>query len=440
MAKKVYQRVRETKELSSMIRSLNGGYLSAELSGDVYKNPESLPTGSNLYQFDPRAVPSPSAIQRGAEIAKATIAQHQEAKGDIPRTVACVLWGIETSRTQGETIGQILEYVGARAVKRSAAANTTFELIPLSELGRPRINVAVSMSGVFRDLFPNVIDTLNDLFQKLSLAEEAEEENQIRAFTLSVQAQLLKEGYSKEDAFDLASARIFGPASGEYGTGINHMIEDGAWTDEDELGELYKNHAHHVYSKLRRGESIPDLYDINMKAADIVSQLRASHEYQITDIDDYYNFFGGLAKSIEKAKGEKVEIYITDTSLEKPLTEDVKFAINRGVRTRLTNPKWIEGLMEHPYHGVQQMAKHTENLLGLAATTNKVENWIFSHVHETYIEDKELQEKIREANPHAYHDLLGTLVEVSDREYWKPTEAEWQSLKEAFLEAEASME
>nr|WP_275577721.1 cobaltochelatase subunit CobN [Virgibacillus halotolerans] len=436
----IYHRVRKTEELSSIIKALNGGYLPAKLAGNIYRNPESLPTGSNVYQFDPRSVPSPSAVTRGAEIAKATIAQFQEANGKIPHTVACVLWGIETSRTQGETIGQILEYVGAKAVKHSEATSTIFEPIPIAELGRPRINVAISMSGVFRDLFPNVIDALNDLFEKLALADEQEEDNYFKAFTLEVQEHLLNEGYTEADAFDLAASRIFGPASGEYGTGINHMIEDGNWMDEEELGEMYKHHAQHVYSKLRRGESFPDLYDINMEATDIVSQLRASHEYEITDIDDYYNFFGGLAKSIEKVKGEHVEIYITDTTQQTTHTEDVKHAINRGVRTRLTNPKWIEGLLEHPYHGVQQMAKHTENLLGLAATTNKVENWIFSHVHDTYVGDEALQEKIRQANPHAYHHLLDTLVEVSERGYWKPSEVEWQNVKEAFLESEASME
>ena len=436
----IYQRVRKTEELSSIIKALDGGYLPAKLAGDIYRNPDSLPTGSNVYQFDPRSVPSPSAVTRGAEIAKATLAEFKEANGENPHTVACVLWGIETSRTQGETIGQILEYVGAKAVKHSEATSTTFELIPLSELGRPRMNVVVSMSGVFRDLFPNVIDALNDLFEKLARADEQEEDNYFKTFTLKVQERLLTEGYTEAEAFDLASARIFGPAAGEYGTGINHMIEDGNWTDEEELGEMYKHHAQHVYSKLRRGESFPELYDIHMEATDIVSQLRASYEYEITDVDDYYSFFGGLAKSIEKAKGERVEIYITDTTQQTPQTEDVKHAINRGVRTRLTNPKWIEGLLEHPYHGVQRMAKNTENLLGLAATTNNVEDWVFSHVHDTYVEDKALQEKIRQANPHAYHDLLGTLVEVSERGYWKPSESQWQSLKDAFLEAEASME
>ncbi|GAB2559568.1 cobaltochelatase subunit CobN [Gracilibacillus alcaliphilus] len=436
----IYQRVRETEELPSIIQALNGGYLPAKLAGDIYRNPESLSTGSNVYQFDPRSVPSPSAVTRGTEIAEATIAQYEETHGKLLHTVACVLWGVETSRTQGETIGQILAYVGAKAVKRSEATSTTFELIPLSELGRPRINVAISMSGVFRDLFPNVIEALNDLFQKLALANEREEDNYFKAFTWKVQAQLLAEGYTEAEAFDLAASRIFGPASGEYGTGINHMIEDGNWEDEEELGEMYKHHAQYVYSKLKRGENIADLYDVHMKATDIVSQLRASHEYEITDLDDYYNFFGGLSKSIEKVKGERVDIYITDTTQQAPHTEDVKDAINRGVRTRLTNPTWIEGLLQHPYHGVQRMAKHTENLLGLAATTNKVENWVFSHVHSTYVEDKVLQEKIRQANPHAYHDLLETLVEVSERGYWEPSESEWQHLREAVLEAEASME
>ncbi len=436
----IYHKVRNTEELSSINNALNGGYLPAKLAGDVYKNPESLPTGANLYQFDPRSVPSSSAVTRGTEIAKATIAQFQNTNGKIPHTVACVLWGIETSRTQGEKIGQILEYVGAKAVKHSAASNTSFELIPISKLGRPRMNVVISMSGVFRDLFPNVIDALNDLFEELSLADEPEEDNYFKSFTLKVQKQLLNEGYEEADAFDLATSRIFGPASGEYGTGINHLIEDGNWIDEKELGEMYKQHAQYVYSKLRRGVSVPNLYDIQMEATDIVSQLRASHEYEITDVDDYYSFFGGLAKSIEKAKGEHVEIYITDATQPTPHTEDVKHAINRGVRTRLTNPKWIEGLLKHPYHGVQRMAQQTENLLGLAATTNKVENWIFSHVHDTYIEDKVFQEKIRQANPHAYHHLLETLVEVSERGYWNPSEAEWQNLKEAFLETEAQME
>ncbi|MTW84366.1 magnesium chelatase [Virgibacillus dakarensis] len=437
---RAYHQSRKNEELASLMKALKGEYLPAKLAGDVLRNPDSLPTGSNLYQFDPRAVPSSSAIKRGKEIAEATLILHKESTGQLPNTVACVLWGVETSRTQGETIGQILAYIGARAVKRRHAANTEFELIPLSELGRPRINATISMSGVFRDLFPNVIEMLNELFQKLAEAEEPVEKNFFKAQTKKLYESLIAEGKNPDEAWDLATARIFGPAEGEYGTGVSHFIEEGSWGNESELGDIYKYNTQHVYSKAKRGVSEPDLYDAHMKAADIVSQLRANHEYEVTDLDDYYNFFGGLAKSIETAKGQSAAIYITDTTQKTPRTEGAKTAINRGVRTRLLNPKWIEGLLDHPYHGVQHIAKHTENLLGLAATTNEVDNWVFSAVHEAYVENAERQKGMRAANPHAYHHLVETLIEISERGYWQPSEAELASLKEAYLEAEGEME
>ncbi|NWL89072.1 magnesium chelatase [Paenibacillus sp. 79R4] len=428
------------EEMEGLLKALEGRYLPAKLAGDAMRSPEVLPSGRNLYQFDPRAVPSLSAAERGARTAENSIRQYYELHGEYPGTTAIVLWGLETSRTQGETIGQILHYLGVRVSSGIGTFRTEYDIIPLSELGRPRLNIVVHMTGLFRDMFPNLLDDLNRIFHRVSELEEPEDMNLFKAHTRHAEAGMLTAGYQPGQARDLANARIFGPAQGQYGTSMTKLIETKQWSQEAELGQAYADSQQHVYSLEERGRAEPELYRTHLLAVDVVSQIRSSHEWEVTDSDHYYEYFGGLSKSVEMVKGRPAEIHITDTTGERPLTEAAEYAIARGVRTRLTNPKWIDALLEHPYHGAEQIAKRFEYVLGLAATTGKVEAWVFDQMHDVYIADEERNRQMRDNNRWAYHALMETLLESHQRGYWQPDEERLEQLRQKYVELEGDLE
>lgn len=436
----VFKNSRECQEEGGLLKVLAGRYLPARLAGDMVRNPDILPTGYNLYQFDPRLVPSAIAIERGARIAKNTLEQYWKEHGWYPKSTAIILWGLETSRTQGETLGQILYYLGVSVERRKNQFSPSFIIIPQEELEHPRINVVINICGFFRDMFPMLIGELHDVFQAVAELDEKNENNYLKAASYSLYKNLLGEGYSSQEAKELSCARIFGPAEAEYGSKVSKMIELKTWEDEKELGQTYTKNLQHVYSKNYRGKTIEGLFNSHLAAVDIVSQVRSNHEYEVTDLDHYYEYFGGLSKSVETAKGEKVKVYITDTTGEKVQTETVDKSIARGVRTRLLNPKWINGMLEHSYHGAQKINDRFENILGLAATTNQVENWIFSDMYKTYVADPIMRQKMVNNNRWAYFSMLERLMECNKRGYWKPTDEEMKTLRQAFLQVEGDIE
>jgi cobaltochelatase CobN len=437
---KIRKTCRDNEEMAGLLRTLNGEYNPARLAGDIFRNPEVMPSGYNLYQFDPRFVPSPTACERGRKIAEATLEQYRKENGDIPCSTAVILWGLETSRTQGETVAQILTYLGIRVARSSNIWEPRYEIIPLEELGRKRVDVVVNICGFFRDMFPNIIDSLNEIFEKLAALPETDEMNCFRANTRRIYQALIQQGYSEAEACELARSRIFGPGEGEYGTGITGIFETKNWQQEEQIGEEFIKKLRYVYSKNFHGREIDGLLADNLRSVDIVSQVRSNHEYEITDLDHYYEFFGGLAKSVEMAKGRKARMYITDTTGENIATEGVEKSINRGIRTRLLNPKWIDGMLEHSYHGVQKIAERFENVMGLAATTNSVEAWIYDDMHRTYIQNEIMRRRLKENNPYAYMRIAEQMMEYYQRGYWKATQAQLDQLKAVFLELENDVE
>jgi cobaltochelatase CobN len=435
-----YQASRDNQEEAGLTKVLSGRYLSAHLAGDMVRNPDVLPTGHNLYQFDPRLVPSAVAMERGGRVAKNTLDQYWKEHDCYPKSTAVVLWGLETSRTQGETIGQILYYLGVRVERKKNQFSPSFAIIPQAELSHPRINVVINICGFFRDMFPMLISELHDVFQRVAELDEEEDVNYLKVASSAIYQNLRKEGYDSAEARELSWARIFGPAEGEYGSKVSKLIELKTWTDEAVLGQTYVNNLQHVYSKNYRGKVVEGLLNTHLSAVDIVSQVRSNHEYEITDLDHYYEYFGGLSKSVEMAKGKKAKVYITDTTGEKVQTETVDKSIARGVRTRLLNPRWIDAMLEHSYHGAQKINDRFENMLGLAATTNEVANWIFSDMHKTYVADDRMRQRMMENNRWAYFSMLEKLMECDKRGYWKATEEEMEKLRQAFLEAEGDIE
>ena len=438
--RKKYAEVKQNAENEQLLNALSGGYIPAKAAGDIYRSPEVLPSGYNLYQFDQRFVPTLTAYQRGARAAENTIKTYFDKYGHYPNSTAVILWGLETSRTQGETIGQIMAYLGARLAKGNSAWNPKYELIPIEELGRPRIDVTINICGFFRDLFPNIIDNLDDLLHLVNEADETDGQNYMKANSKKLYAYLTDRGYDHDEAERLSVTRIFGPREGEYGTGITSIIETKAWEKEEQIGSRFLTSLHYAYNRKERGGDMGDLYEQNLKSVEIVSQVRDNNEYEITDLDHYYEFFGGLAKSVEMVRGQKAVMLITDTTGAVPVTETAEKAVAKGIRTRVLNPKWIDGMLAHKYHGAQKIADRFENVMGLAATTGAVEQWVYNDLCARYAQDEEMRRRMAENNPYAYMDILEQMEEYSRRGYWNADKEQLEAIRQAYLETENRIE
>ena len=438
--RKKYAEVKQNAENEQLLNALSGGYIPAKAAGDIYRSPEVLPSGYNLYQFDQRFVPTLTAYQRGARAAENTIKTYFDKYGHYPNSTAVILWGLETSRTQGETIGQIMAYLGERLAKGNSAWNPKYELIPIEELGRPRIDVTINICGFFRDLFPNIIDNLDDLLHLVNEADETDGQNYMKANSKKLYAYLTDRGYDHDEAERLSVTRIFGPREGEYGTGITSIIETKAWEKEEQIGSRFLTSLHYAYNRKERGGDMGDLYEQNLKSVEIVSQVRDNNEYEITDLDHYYEFFGGLAKSVEMVRGQKAVMLITDTTGAVPVTETAEKAVAKGIRTRVLNPKWIDGMLAHKYHGAQKIADRFENVMGLAATTGAVEQWIYNDLCAKYAQDEEMRRRMAENNPYAYMDILEQMEEYSRRGYWNADKEQLEAIRQAYLETENRIE
>jgi len=433
------KRLRSTNEINGLLRGLDGNYIEARLGGDLIRDPEILPTGYNIYQFDPRLVPSEVAFERGSEIARSTLDYYVKEHRKYPETVSVVLWGLETSRTKGETIGQILSYLGVKIRRGNDPWENKFEIIPLSELKRPRVDCLITICGFFRDMFPNLIDLLDEIYEAVASLNEPAEMNFVRKHSLSIYKELLKET-DESTAKELSIARIFGPAEGEYGTGITAMIESKNWNEEVEIAKAYLTAQKHVYTRSRRGEAQGNLFEYNLSKVDLVSQVRSSVDYAFSDLDHYYEFFGSLVKSVETLRGAKPAMLVTDSSTNIIYTDEAKKAIEIGVRTRLLNPKYIQEMLKHRVHGAQHISKRVENLIGLAATTGRVDNWIFDAVKRTYFDDQEIYNRLKKNNPFATAEIIMRLLEAKQRGYWEAEEEDIEELKEKYLALEGDLE
>ena len=429
----------ENRELEALVAGLSGRYIPAGMGGDVFRNPEVLPAGRNLYQFDPRRAPSPSAVERGREMARNTLAAWGGGEA-WPASVAVVLWGLETAKTQGETVAQILAFLGLKLVRDQTLWEPRLEVIPLDRLGRPRVDVTVQMCGFFRDMFPNLVTLLARAFELAAGLDEPESMNFVRAKTLALEKELLAAGQSPAKARELASARLFGPTASQYGTALTELVKSKSWQVEGDLVSSYVDSLCHVYTAAEYGREIPGLLRGNLKRVELVSQVRSSMDYEIIDLDHYYEFLGGLSRTVQEVSGRRPLVMVSDATMGRTRTEEIGQSIQRGVETRLLNPKWLEAMLAHKHHGGQQLAARLENLVGLSAFTGRVDSRIYDRVADTLILDPNLRERIKENNPFALKDMVERLLEAESRGYWKAGADRLERLKEAYLETEARLE
>jgi cobaltochelatase CobN len=427
--KSIVDRVRESSESEGLLSALEGRYVLPYRGGDPIRDPDVYPSGRAMYGFDPRLIPTVAAEIRGAKAADLLIESYLEKYGRFPETVGIVLWGFETMKTGGDTISTILSLLGVRIKHKESPWFKELEVIPLEELKRPRIDVVITICGIFRDTFKTHIDLLDRAIEVVANLDEPLEKNYIRKHFLQMKGELK----------DFALARIFGPSPTEYATSMRTLVESSTWGEEKDLVRSYEDSMSYAYFR-GRVEKNERAFTNVLKTIDIVTQERDNTEYEVTDLDHYYEFLGGLSRTVQDKKGEKAETLVIDSTEEDVVVEDLKIAIERATRTRLLNPRWIDGMLKHDFHGAKKIKDRVEYLLAFAATTGKVENWVFDEVAERLIFDEEMRKRLQQNNPYATMKIGEILIESERRGYWKVEEEKLRRLQNIILNMEGDIE
>ncbi len=427
-AQTILSAVKGAKEAKGLLRALNGEYILPARGGDPVRDPEVYPSGRAMYAFDPRSVPTVAAQVRGRESVSRLLDYLKQKNGNYPETVAIVLWGFETMKTGGDTVAAILELLGIRLKKKSAWFNE-LELLSISELKRPRIDVMITICGIFRDTFPTHVDLLNRAIELAAGLPESPEDNYVRKHYIE----------QKEELGDLSLARIFGPAPEEYATTVTNLVESGNWDKELELAEEFDNSMQHAYLPGRMEKS-SEAYSTTMQNVEAIFQERDNIEYEVTDLDHYYEFMGGLAASLREKTGREADIMVFDTTEEEVEVEELQSTIERASRTRIFNPAWLDGMLEHDFHGSKKIKDRVEYLMGFAATTGKVNNWIFEEVGDRLIFNEEMRRRLQDNNPYAAVEIGELLLEIERRGYWQTTSEKLDQLRDIVMEMEGNVE
>ena len=421
-------------EIGAILRALDARFIRPAPGGDVLRTPAVLPTGRNLHGFDPFRIPSAYAIRDGARQAERLLARYTSDGLPLPETVAMVLWGTDNLKSEGGPIAQALALMGARPRFDSYGRLAGAELVPLAELGRPRIDVVSTLSGIFRDLMPMQIKLLAEAALLAASADEPATDNFIRKHALAFQQ---KTGSDLETA----ALRVFGNADGAYGSNVNHLIENSRWDDEDELAETYSRRKSFAYG--RSGKPAPQaaLLTEVLSTVELAYQNLDSVELGVTTVDHYFDTLGGISRATRRAKGGKaVPVFIGDQTRGEGVVRSLGEQVALETRTRMLNPKWYEGMLSHGYEGVRQIEEHVSNTMGWSATTGEVAPWVYQQLTQTYMLDPAMRERLAALNPTASAKLANRLIEAHERHYWTPDSATLDALRQASEDLEDRLE
>ena len=424
----------EETEIPGLLRALDGRFLRPAPGGDLLRTPAVLPTGRNLHGFDPFRIPSAYAVQDGARQAQRLLDRYMDDGNDLPESIALVLWGTDNLKTEGAPIGQALALIGAKPRFDSYGRLAGAVLIPLNDLGRPRIDVVISLSGIFRDLLPLQIKLLADATFMAASADEPLDMNYVRKHALA---------YQEANGCDLetASLRVFGNAEGAYGSNVNNLIENGGWEDEDELAETYTRRKGFAYGRGGRAVQQPTLLKSVLAGVDLAYQNLDSVELGVTTVDNYFDTLGGISRAVRRAKGGKAApVYISDQTKGEGAIRTLGEQVALETRTRMLNPKWYEGMLKHGYEGVRQIETHVTNTMGWSATTGEVDPWVYQRITQTFMLDPEMRERLAQLNPTASAKVANRLLEAHERKYWQPDASVLEALRRAGEELEDRLE
>ncbi|GGX07191.1 cobaltochelatase subunit CobN [Streptomyces noursei] len=425
-----------TDELDHAVHALNGGFVPAGPSGSPLRGLVNvLPTGRNFYSVDPKAVPSRLAWETGQALADSLLDRYRDDNGDWPESVGLSLWGTSAMRTSGDDVAEALALLGVRPVWDDASRRVTgLEAIPLDELGRPRIDVTLRISGFFRDAFPHVIGLLDDAVRLAAGLDEPADRNFVRAHS---QADLAAHGDERR-----ATTRIFGSRPGTYGAGLLQLIDSRDWRTDADLAEVYTVWGGYAYGRGLEGRPAREEMETAYKRIAVAAKNTDTREHDIADSDDYFQYHGGMVATVKALKGKAPEAYIGDsTRPETVRTRTLVEETSRVFRARVVNPRWIEAMRRHGYKGAFELAATVDYLFGYDATTGVVADWMYDKLAQTYVLDPENRAFLQEANPWALHGIAERLLEAESRGMWEKPDAETlAALREAFLETEGELE
>jgi len=422
-------------ELGALVHALDGRFMPPAPGGDLVKNPDVLPTGRNLHGFDPFRIPNGFAVEQGRKAVDRLIEGHVDRGGAYPESIAMVLWGSDNMKSEGAQIAQALALYGARPRFDGYGRLAGAELIPLDELGRPRIDVVITLSGIFRDLLPLQTRMLAEAAWLAANADEPEHLNFVRKHSLARAAEL---GCDMEEA----SLRVFSNQEGAYGANVNQLIDGGVWTDPDELADTFEKRKGYAYGRSGTPVRKAAAFRSALAGVDLTYQNLDSVELGVTDLDQYVDMLGGMARSVTRARGgAAAPVYIVDATTggaAKVRTLDEQVELE--TRTRTLNPRWYEGQLRHGFEGVKNIEAHVTTTLGWSATTGKVAPWIYQKISETFVLDPEMRKRLVELNPKASARVAERLLEASDRQYWQPDAETLAALRAASDEIEDRLE
>ncbi|MBD6617741.1 magnesium chelatase subunit H [Komarekiella sp. 'clone 1'] len=430
------QQVCADNELGALLKGLEGEYILPGPGGDPIRNPDVLPTGKNIHALDPQSIPTTAAVQSAKIVVDRLLARNKaENEGKWPETIACVLWGTDNIKTYGESLAQIMWMVGVRPVPDALGRVNKLELIPLEELGRPRIDVVINCSGVFRDLF---INQMNLLDQGVKMAAEADEPLEMNF----VRKHALQQAEDMGINLRQAATRVFSNASGSYSSNINLAVENSTWDSEAELQEMYLNRKSFSFNSDNPGimDESRGIFESTLKTADATFQNLDSSEISLTDVSHYFDSDPTKLVASLRGDGKTPASYIADTTTANAQVRTLSETVRLDARTKLLNPKWYEGMLNHGYEGVRELSKRLVNTMGWSATAGAVDNWIYEDTNETFIKDEEMQKRLMNLNPHSFRKVVSTLLEVNGRGYWETSEENLDRLRELYQEVEDRIE
>ncbi|WP_275068355.1 magnesium chelatase subunit H [Prosthecochloris marina] len=423
------------REIEGMLDALAGRYIEPSPGSDLVRNPEIVPTGRNIHSLDPFSIPSLIAQKQGKASAEELLARYRDECGVLPESIAIVLWGTDNIKSDGEGIAQALALIGAKPKNDELGKISDVELLPQKELGRPRIDIVITISGIFRDLLSHQITLLDKAVRLAASADEPESVNFIRK---NVLRQVAQEGI----AFDNAANRVFCNAPGNYGANVNHLVESSSWENDNELSQTFINRKSFSYSTQGVWQESPEILTSALRNVTLTYQNIDSYEIGLSDIDHYYEYLGGVSKSVEQISHSKPKVMVGDVNGfgKKQKISSLESMVALEARTKLLNPKWYESMLEHGYEGVREIESHLSNTYGWSATASAVKDWTYAQFNETYLQDKEMLEKLKALNPQATMSMTRRLLEAGSRGFWQADSETIEELQELYSELESHME
>lgn len=434
----VTAKLQTNNEIDSLVRALRGEFIEPGPGADIIQNPNILPTGRNTHALNPYGVPSAVAFARSEAVANSLLERYKQENGRYPEAMALVLWGLDNIKTQGEGVAQALWLLGTRPRRDALNRTTSVEVIPLSELGRPRIDVVMTVSGIFRDLFSPTVQLLDKAVRLVAQLDEPFDLNYVRKHVME---QVEAERCDPDDA----AVRVFSNAPGNYGTNVNFMVMDSQWKREDTLGDLFVTRKCFAYGRDSKGRSIEGrearvAMDRALSLVEATYQNIDTFEIGLTDVDHYFEYLGGVSKAVEKRAKAKPAIYLSDSLSREVKIRSLEETVRLETRAKTLNPKWYEGMLKHGFRGVAEIENHVSNTFGWSATADAVDDWIYSEVANTFLFDETMLERLRDLNPHSAHALAQRLLEANGRGYWDVDESVLDKLREISRSLEDQLE